>query len=242
MCLRLSEICSFDILCQAAGVLLVLVMWRTQPVNMPPIRMSVILTSCQSDILMGSMLTNCALQVTNTRCISEQRCVLGPDLPSLPSYLAGHWPACTLPRRLTARRCSSGKADRDRRVQAQRAAERGADADVTSAKRQLAAAQQELQAALQEQDALASVSNQVRMCPSPSRLTTILSSSVQYTVCSFESARSQSRRPRSSRSTGSSAECAGSAAKAGCHAPMGIWLMHRGFARSIRSTNSCCME
>ena len=48
-------------------------------------------------------------------------------------------------------------------LQAQRAAERGADADVTSAKRQLAVAQQELQAALQEQDALACMSNQVRM-------------------------------------------------------------------------------
>ena len=50
-------------------------------------------------------------------------------------------------------------------MQAQRAAERGADADVASAERQLAAAQQELQAALQEQGALASASNEV--CTEP---------------------------------------------------------------------------
>ena len=55
-------------------------------------------------------------------------------------------------------------------MQAQRAAERGADADVTSAKRQLAAAQQELEAALQQQNALASMSNQVCICASPAGL------------------------------------------------------------------------
>ena len=46
-------------------------------------------------------------------------------------------------------------------VQAQRAAQRGADTDVDSAKQQLAAAQQELEAAMQEQNALVSMSNQV---------------------------------------------------------------------------------
>ena len=48
-------------------------------------------------------------------------------------------------------------------MQAQRAAERGADADVDSAKQQLAAAQLELEAAMRDQNALVSMSNQV--CP-----------------------------------------------------------------------------
>ena len=46
-------------------------------------------------------------------------------------------------------------------MQAQRAAERGADADVVSAKQQLAAAELELKAAMQERDVLESMSNQV---------------------------------------------------------------------------------
>ncbi len=46
-------------------------------------------------------------------------------------------------------------------AQAQRAAERGADADVDSAKQQLAAAQLELEVAMREQSALVSMSNQV---------------------------------------------------------------------------------
>ena len=46
-------------------------------------------------------------------------------------------------------------------VQAQRAAQRGADTDVDSARQQLAAAQLELEAAMQEQKALVSMSNQV---------------------------------------------------------------------------------
>jgi len=46
-------------------------------------------------------------------------------------------------------------------MQAQRAAERGADADVVSAKQQLAAAELDLKAAMRERDVLESVSNQV---------------------------------------------------------------------------------
>ena len=49
-------------------------------------------------------------------------------------------------------------------MQAQRAAERGADADVVSARQQLAAAQQELEAAMRERDALVFLSNEVSIC------------------------------------------------------------------------------
>ena len=97
---------------------------------------------------------------------------------------------------LTARRCSSREGDSDGRMQAQRAAERGADADVASAERQLAAAQQELQAALQEQSALASVSNQVCMCASHSGLRIAPSCCAQHWACRLESACSKSFRPQ----------------------------------------------
>ena len=95
-------------------------------------------------------------------------------------------------RSLTARRCSSRPDDSDRRMQAQRAAERGADADVAFAERQLAAAQQELQAALQEQSALASVSNQVCMCATYSGLHIVPSCCAQHWDCRLESACSKS--------------------------------------------------
>ena len=96
-----------------------------------------------------------------------------------------HAPCCGC---LTAWQCSSRQDDSDRRMQAQRAAERGADADVASAEHQLAAAQQELQAALQEQDTLASVSNQVCMCASRGGLHTVCSCCAQHWACRLESA------------------------------------------------------
>ena len=97
---------------------------------------------------------------------------------------------------LTARRCSSQEGDSDGRMQAQRAAERGADADVASAERQLAAAQQELQAALQEQNALASVSDQVCMRASHHGLHIVPSCCALHRACRLESACSKSCRPQ----------------------------------------------
>ena len=68
-------------------------------------------------------------------------------------------------------------------MQAQRAAERGADADVDSAKQQLAAAQLELEAAMQEQNAIVSMSNQV--CSRLADMAILLWTHVEISHCGY---------------------------------------------------------